>query len=182
MDREFKRNVVHLIFGTVVAVSVLIFSSTALLSTGIIIIAGLVIAKLCEKHEVFIFSYLLKQMERENALIPGQGVLSFFIGAFISLLFFPVHIVFYSILILAFLDSFSTVFGKAFGRIRIYKKKTVIGTASGFLSAFLLMILLTNVKAAFFSSLAASLVELFSPFDDNVVLPPVVSLVLYLLL
>lgn len=181
MERELKRNIVHLAFGVIVSIYVLLFSEYAIMATGLLLVAGFIISKLSQRYDIFVFSYFLSEMERNSSRMPGQGVLSFLVGTLFALLFFPPLIVFYSILILAFMDSFNVIVGMAFGRERWYKKKTYEGTFAGFIAAFIPMLFLTDAKIAFSACVMATMVELFSPIDDNMVIPPVVSAFIYFL-
>ena len=108
-------------------------------------------------------------------------MIHFLAGGFIALIFFESEIAFISMLVLALADSFSTMVGMAVGRIKIYKGRTLEGSLAGFLAAFVVCILYLPMFMAFIACAVGSLVELFSPVDDNIMIPPVVSIVLFIL-
>jgi dolichol kinase len=112
---------------------------------------------------------------------PGQGTLTFVLGSFIALVFFEPNIVFLSVLILAFADSFSTIVGRAIGVIKIYNGKTLEGFFGGFLASLFIVLPYLNVYVAVVACLVASLTELLSPVDDNIVIPPLSSLIIYIM-
>ena len=123
MELEVKRNIVHLIFGTLVAVFILFSGKNVIWAFATLVLFTIMMSELCKHHHVFLFSFLLKQMERTGAQ-PGAGVLYFFLGTFTALLLFPPQTVFISVAILSFLDSFSTMAGITLKGPKLYGKKT----------------------------------------------------------
>ncbi len=182
MRKETERQIFHLVLGTLLACIILLlgrFYSLALF--GVLLIAGVFLSELLRKGvRVQPFHWLIRRLEREGVR-PGQGTLTLVLGSFIALVFFEPRIVFVSVLILAFADSFSTIVGRGFGRIRIYNKKTIEGFLGGFLASFLVTLLYLDVAVGFAVCLVASLTELLSPVDDNIIIPPLSSLIIYMM-
>jgi len=182
MRKETERQIFHLVLGTLLACIILLlgkFYSLALF--GVLLVIGIFLSELLHKGvRVQPFYWLIRRLERDGVK-PGQGTLTFVLGSFIALVFFEPNIVFISILILAFADSFSTIIGRGFGRIKIYNKKTVEGFLGGFLASFLVTMLYLDVLVGFAVCMVASLTELLSPVDDNIVIPPLSSLIIYMM-
>lgn len=182
MKREIRRNVFHLAFGLILAyLIVLLGTGYSIIVFGTCIVLGLIISEMMTKKVyVPVFSFFIRIMERKNVR-PGAGVIHFISGGFIALVFFGSEIAFISMLILAFADSFSTIVGLWIGKIRIYKKRTLEGTTAGFVIAFVACTFYLPALTAFYACLVGSFVELFSPIDDNIAIPPVVGAVLFIL-
>ena len=181
MRKETERQIFHLILGTLLAASVMLmgkFYSLAFFGCSLII--GTVLSELLHRgYRVQPFHWFITRMERERVK-PGRGTLNFFIGTFIALVFFDVQIVFASILILSFGDAFSTIVGKGIGRVKLRNKKTVEGFLAGFLASLIVVSPYLNIYIAVAACLAASLTELLSPVDDNIIIPPLTSLIIYM--
>ena len=182
MKREIKRNIFHLIFGVVLAYLVLFLGDKpSIVLFGTCIVLGLVVSEIMlRKIHIPVFSFFISIMERKDAR-PGQGAIHFLAGAFIALLFFGTEIVFISLLILALADSFSTIVGIWIGKIKIYKKRTLEGTTAGFIVAFGVCLFYLPVIIALYACLVGSIVELFSPIDDNIAIPPITGVALFIL-
>jgi len=182
MRKETERQVVHLVLGTLLASVILLLGKFySLVLLGTLIVAGIFLSELLHKGiRVQPFHWLIRRLERENVR-PGQGTLTFVLGSFIALVFFEPSVVFLSVLILAFADSFSTIVGRGMGVIRIYNGKTLEGFFGGFLASLFIVLPYLNVYAAVVACLVASLTELLSPVDDNIVIPPLSSLIIYIM-
>ena len=182
MKKEFERNVVHLLFGTLLALIVFFLEQEiALILFGIMLIIGIILSELIIRgKKIFFLNKFIEKFERDSVR-PGLGTLTFFLGVFISLVFFPSKIVFLGVLALAFNDSFSTVVGTAFGKHKIWKEKTLEGSIGGFLGTLIITILFLPLQLALIVSLATTLIELFAILDDNVMIPPIVSLLITLI-
>jgi dolichol kinase len=182
MQREMERQVFHLVFGTAIAVLILFlgrFYSLALF--GLCIITGIFISEVMHQGiRLPVFYWFIRRMERDKVK-PGQGTLNFLLGIFIALVFFSIDIVFVSVLILAFADSFSTVVGKGIGSRRIYNKKSIEGFIAAFLASFLVTLPYLGAYVGLITCFMASLTELLTPVDDNIVIPPLASLIIYML-
>jgi len=182
MRKETERQIFHLVLGTLLASVILLlgkFYSLALFGT--LIVAGVFLSELLHKGiRVQPFHWFVRRLEREKVK-PGQGTLTFVLGSFIALVFFEPSIVFLSVLILAFADSFSTLVGRGIGVIKIYNGKTLEGFLGGFLASLFVVLPYLNAYVAIAVCLVASLTELLSPVDDNIVIPPLSSLIIYMM-
>jgi len=182
MRKETERQIFHLVLGTLFASLILLlgkFYSLALFGTLIVI--GVFLSELLHKGiRVEPFHWFVRRLERKKVR-PGQGTLTFVLGSFIALVFFEPNIVFLSVLILAFADSFSTLVGRGIGVIKIYNGKTLEGFLGGFLASLFVVLPYLNAYVAIAVCLVASLTELLSPVDDNIVIPPLSSLIIYMM-
>ena len=93
---------------------------------------------------------------------------------------FPVSVVVPSIVALAVLDSVTTLAGIEFGRHRIHNGKSWEGTLSGIAVTVIALLPLLSLPGALAVSVVAGIIELFSPVDDNLVIPAGVCLLLTL--
>ena len=126
------------------------------------------------------FSLILKNKERRRI----SGTTLFFIATFITILIFPKNIAILSLLYLVVGDALSGVVGASFGKIKI-GDKSLEGFLACFLGCLIVGFLLRIVgvsfsfPAIFFSSLGVSLIELVSFVDDNLSIPLVGGVILY---
>jgi dolichol kinase len=72
---------------------------------------------------------------------------------------------------LAVLDGVATIAGTRFGRNRIYNGKSLEGTAAAIIITFLVLLLVMPAPGAFVVAVIAGIIEMFSPVDDNLVIP-----------
>lgn len=119
---------------------------------------------------------------------PGKltGDTYFMISNFIVLLFFPFDIAVYSLFFLTFEDAGSGIIGKKFGKIEIFKGKTLEGFVGGILfNLFIGLILFTFIKipvVVFFTGIfVSSFVEILPvPVDDNLSVGITTPLIMYI--
>lgn len=182
MKFETQRQIFHLMLGNILAIVILALQDKAVYFIGTCFLVGLILSKaMHQKMKIPVFDWFIKTFERKQAH-PGKGALYFFLGAFIALVFFGHSIVFVSVLLLAYLDSFSTIVGKACGRTKMWNGKSLEGTLAGFAAGFLVISFYVPAASAVFIASASALAELFTPADDNLVIPPFASLIIYILM
>lgn len=182
MKREIERQAFHLVFGSLIAILIILlgrFYSLALF--GILIIFGVMLSELMHKGlKLQPFQWFIQRLER-GGVKPGQGTINFLIGTFIALVFFNTQIVFLAVLVLAYCDSFSTLVGIGFGRKKVHRGKSIEGFLAGFLAGFAVTLLFIRAEVGIVTSFVASLAELLAPVDDNIVIPPLASVIIYIL-
>ena len=182
---ELYRQVLHLVFGVLIAIVVFALpekTTVALLILSIFI--GAVLSDLIsKKYHIPLISELVDKLDRKD-IMPGRGALFFVIGVVVPLLFFEKEIVFLGVLVHSVLDSVSTIVGQNFGKHRTYNKKSLEGSLAGFVSALLLLFLFSNTFAflapnvIIIVALIATLSELFIPVNDNLIIPLITSVTL----
>ncbi|MBP2132156.1 dolichol kinase [Methanomicrobium sp. W14] len=180
--REEYRQAAHLFFGFIIAFFIFFADKkTAVYVMAIVVFLSVAISDAVTKNiHVPLFSEIIQKLERNNT-VPGKGTILFFISTLTCLVLFEKNIVFAAILVLAVLDSVTTIIGINFGRTKIYKKKSLEGTASGIIAGFIVLIFLINPQTALVASALAGITELISPVDDNLTIPLVVCIVLSIL-
>jgi phytol kinase len=180
--REYLRKSIHLIFGLAIATLMISLERELLLVFfSIAILAGFLISDaIARGHRIFFISPMLDLVDR-NETIPGKGALFFVLSALVSLTLFPVRIAFLSILALSLVDGVATMAGRTWGRTRILRGKTLEGSLAGALLAFMAFLFFIPVDHAALLAIFVAAVELFSPVDDNLVIPVMAGFFLQLL-
>ncbi|MFA5303357.1 MAG: hypothetical protein WC393_02365 [Candidatus Nanoarchaeia archaeon] len=172
MQFEYKRKIFHMLLG--ITMSFMIFNIRKIylvtFLTGIICI-GIIIRLLILKGFRFrlIESFLLtfgRPME------VGMGAMNYFIGMLLSLIFpFPREYSAISVLILGVSDGLATIIGIN-SKYKIYKNKTFSGTIAFFTTSYLILIIgMNSIMSSLGVSLVLTALELFSPIDDNLLIP-----------
>ncbi len=180
--RETLRQIVHLVFGLIIAALIQLLDSGVMLRLlALSILIGLAVCDaLMRGYSVPFFSQFINFLERKDAL-PGKGALLFVFSVFFCLIFFDPQVVVAAVVVLALLDSIATVVGRRLGKIRIYNGKSVEGSVTGAVAAFVALLALLPAGPAAAAAAAAGIVELISPIDDNLVIPVTVCIVLGLM-
>ncbi len=177
---ELKRQMFHLLLGILI-VALLLYD---VLNTWIIMLLiafGLLVSFLSRKARIPVIGCMLREFEREEELnhFPGKGAIFYFIGVFFALLFFEKEVAMASIMVLAFGDSVSHLYGLHYGRIKhpLSSSKFLEGTAAGFVAGFFGALIFLPWHEAFFASFVAMFVEAMEirigaqQVDDNIVVP-----------
>lgn len=177
---EYRRQLFHILLGVFIA-ALLVYD---FIGKGLLLFAaifGLVISYLSRKTRIPVVYNLLEMFERKKEIddFPGKGIIFYLIGAYIALLLFSKDIAMASIMVLAFGDSVSHLFGLRYCKIKhpFSKTKYLEGTLAGFIAGFLGALLFLPWHEAFFASLAAMIAESIEikvgmqQVDDNLVIP-----------
>lgn len=179
--RETVRQLIHLVFGLGIAALVYFFDHevvVAVMAGGLLI--GVVLADLVLRgFQVPVISPLVRYGDRCDPL-PGKGALFFAAAALACIVLFPAGVVVPAIVALAVLDSVTTLAGLRFGRHRIRNGKSWEGTFAGIAVTILALMPFVTIPGALAVSLVAGVIELFSPVDDNLVIPVGVCILLTL--
>jgi len=83
------------------------------------------------------------------------------------------------VIVLGVSDGLSTLMGMN-SKNKVYMNKTFEGTTAFFISSFLIIYVKTSLFQAVLVSILLSLIELFAPVDDNLLIPPSCALLLSL--
>lgn len=186
---ELNRQIFHIFLG----ISIVVLLKYGFLNKEFIlftIIIGLILSFLSRKTSIPVIQNLLEMFERKKEIeeFPGKGIIFYFIGSFISLLFFPQEIAMASIMVLALGDSISHLYGLHFGKIKhpLSKAKFLEGTIAGFVAGFIGALIFLPWHEAFFASLAAMVIEAIEikigteQVDDNLIMPFVAGAAVWL--
>ena len=181
-----SRQVFHLLMGIAIAFFVYI-QMLSPLSMFVIIVLGILISLLCTKKRVPIVSWFLDKFERKNQH-PGKGAIFFFLGSLIAMALFPRDIASASILILAVGDSVSPIVG-IHGCVKhpLNSKKFLEGTTAGFVSSFIVAMMVVNPIEALFGSFIGMTIEALDlkagvrKIDDNLTIPMTAGLAMIII-
>ena len=189
--RELRRKSIHLsslwmpalIYFAPKAVSVLLF---AVILAGDIILEYGNYKKWKWATKLFgIFSSTLRKKETQHDHFVPTGSVYVLSAALLCSLFFskPVAAIALSVMLIA--DIFAALIGKLFGKHKIYREKSMEGSGAFFISALLVMLLLSPIYqfswACVVACVVATLAELFESalkIDDNLSIPAVIGIIL----
>ncbi|MBI2208313.1 hypothetical protein HYU50_02355 [Candidatus Woesearchaeota archaeon] len=184
-ELEAKRQLFHMFLGTAI-VALLIYGLLNKTHIFFLIIIGIIVSFLSKKHKIPVIYWFLKNFDREKDLksFPGKGVIFYLIGVFLALSFFPLDIAMPAILVLAFGDSVSHLFGVRYGRIKhpFSDKKFIEGMIAGFIAAFIGSLAFLAWHEALIASFFAMLAESIEikigaeQVDDNIIIPLVAAI------
>jgi len=179
---EYGRQVVHLVFGLGIASILLVpVPGLAVLIYASGLLGGLMLIEaLLRGWYVPGITEIIGALEREN-VFPGKGTVYFVASALFCSVAFTPQVAFVAVLSLTVLDSVATLAGLRFGKHRIINGKTLEGSSAGFFALFFVLLPVLSLPAAFVVAAIATLAELLSPIDDNLVIPLVAGCVLTLL-
>ncbi|WP_369425222.1 diacylglycerol/polyprenol kinase family protein [Methanothrix sp.] len=179
---EYLRKTIHILFGLAISIAVLVLDRGLMLSIfALSLLVGFALSDAIGRgYSIPLVSLAIDHLEREGEL-PGKGALLFTLSGFTSLVLFENTYVFLSLLVLSLLDGVATIAGKNYGRRIIRNRKTLEGSLAGAGITFFVLLFLVSPLHAAIVTLAASFIELLSPIDDNLLIPPLVCLVLLLL-
>jgi dolichol kinase len=125
-----------------------------------------------------LFYKTLRNKEILDRKFHPTGSIYVLTAAIICSYFFDKYAAIIGLTVMLVADSAAALVGKAFGRIKIYKNKTIEGTLAFFFSAILVNILLSHLHPFGIYSIlacsAATLAELFEDkikIDDNLSIP-----------
>ncbi|ABR56346.1 diacylglycerol/polyprenol kinase family protein [Methanococcus aeolicus] len=180
--KELYRQLIHLIFGLIIAFAVLCFGKIIIYPLFIILFIGIFLYFYLKNNYLIIISELHEICSRNNE--NGRGAILFIIGLLIMLIIIPdIKIIFYSILVLAVGDSLATIVGIN-GKLKIkYFKKTVEGFLAFFISSSLILYYgfgTVGIVMAFIGAFMELISEKIK-IDDNLLLPVGIAIMLELI-
>ena len=184
-ELEAKRQLFHMLLGIAI-VALLVYGLIDKTHIFFLIVIGIIISFLSKKYKIPVICWFLKNFDREKDLksFPGKGVIFYLIGVFLVLSFFPFDIAMPAILVLAFGDSASHLFGVRHGKIRhpFADKKFIEGMIAGFIAAFIGALVFLPWHEALIASFFAMLAESIEikigaeKVDDNIIIPLVAAI------
>ena len=119
---EFRRQVIHLILGVVLSTLLYILSkNNYVFLIAFFIFITLYLSKISKTNKNwFIDFFLFFERKKEKKQFPGKGLFYYFLGAFLTRLFFSKQATFLGLMSLAVGDSFSVLIGTNYGKKRLY--------------------------------------------------------------
>jgi len=177
--QEIVRKLIHLFFGLGVAGMVLVLdkpTAVTILAGGLFI--GIVLVDIILRgYKIPVFSSLVEYGDRCDPL-PGKGAFFFAVSALFCVILFPAPVVIPALVTIAVLDSVTTIVGIQYGKRRVYNGKSWEGTIAGITGTILFLVPFLTVAGAVVVSVIAGIIELFSPVDDNLLVPVSVCIIL----
>lgn len=187
---EISRQMFHLALGLII-VLLLMYGFIDKNIILILIIVGFILSIISRKTKIPIIHKLLEKFERKKEIetFPGKGIIFYFIGVYISLFLFSKDVAMASIMVLAFGDSVSHVYGLHYGKTRhpLSNTKFLEGTIAGFIAGFIGAWMFLPWHEAFFASLIAMIIEAVEikigaeQVDDNLIIPVVAGAVVWVI-
>ena len=186
---ESNRKIAHIIVGVILAA--LVYAGW--LSWWIVLIAliiGIIISMIFMHYDIPVIGWFLRVFERPHFIkrFPARGVIYLFIGLLVVTALFDKNIAAAAVLIWAFGDSVSALIGR-YGNIKhpLNNERLIEGTLAGIVVATLASSLLVGLGKAFVASLITLSLEslelkfLKDTLDDNLMVPVIAALILYLI-
>ena len=179
--RETVRQLIHLCFGLAIAALVYYVDRAIVIAflAGGLLIGVLLVDLILRGHHVPVISPLVQDGDRATPC-RGKGAFFFAVSALACIILFPVPVVVPALVALSVLDSVTTLAGYKFGRHRIHNGKSWEGTLSGIAVTVLALLPFLTLPGALIAAIVTGIIELFSPVDDNLVIPVGVCLLLTL--
>ena len=135
-----------------------------------------------------LFYRTLRNKELKRSQLQLSGCAYVMLAAIACTLLFPANVAVVALSIMLISDTCAALFGKAYGSRRLYKNKSIEGTAAFFVSALLIMVICNFILPVTYASILAAFVATFAEMyedkieiDDNLSIPLFVGAVLSLL-
>ena len=135
-----------------------------------------------------LFYRTLRNKELKRSQLQLSGGAYVMLAAIACTLLFPANVAVVALSIMLISDTCAALFGKAYGSRRLYKNKSIEGTAAFFVSALLIMVICNFILPVTYASILAAFVATFVEMyedkieiDDNLSIPLFVGAVLSLL-
>jgi len=182
---ELKRKAIHLI-STIIPVIYFYTSKdfiTWFVGIGLVLMFAVDIIKahsnIISKLYRLFFHDILRSHEKEFKKNYFTGGTYYAAGIFLSLLIFPMEVAINSILVLIWCDTMAALIGIKFGRIKLFKRKTLEGTSAFIIMGLILCIILSFIfpgygfiTAGIPALIITALYELFNNrLNDNFTIP-----------
>jgi dolichol kinase len=132
-----------------------------------------------ELFDRVITSRFLRDRERKGLI----GSTYFLIGTLLTILFFPKDVAIVSLYILIISDASAAIVGSGWGKIYLFREKTLEGSIAFFLSGMVIVALTmkSNIVWGGVAVLGATLVELLPlKLDDNLTIPLVAAGIMHI--
>lgn len=186
MALELRRKSVHLIGLIVPIFYIFIERHQAIIAVGVLVFIALLIELLKTLWSSFrvvfyeAFTPLLRSHERNGAV---TGATYFLIGIFLPILLFPKILAIVCIFFMILGDMAAALIGKKWGRTKLFSRKSLEGSLACFLVCILIALVKFNPVVAAIGALVATMVEVLpTKLDDNLTMPLLSGLAMYLVL
>lgn len=184
--KELERRLFHLCMGILI-VSLIYFDILNATIMGIVVLIALVLSLISLKFKIPVVHWFLSRLDRDEDLkkFPGKGAVFYGIGVFLVLLLFDKDIAMASVIILAIGDSLAPIIGRYHLIKHPFSERKFLEGAlgAGFLAFLAAMLFVTPLEAALASlgAMIAEGVELRANIDDNITMPLVAGLIIWII-
>jgi len=187
MRQEIRRKAIHLFTNSLIPIVYLIFDIPNIWMSAILGIASItfVIIDLGRTRNIWIskffgkfFNGMMRSHELDGKLTGASYVL---IGSFMTVSLFPKEIAIMALLFASFGDTFAALYGKKFGKIKIWNK-TFEGSIVGLIACFIIASFFPQIPnyVKYSGAFAAMFIELLPiKIDDNLRIPLFSGIVMY---
>ncbi len=182
IKEEFLRKLIHIGYSIVPFIYLLTDKKTILIITGILSIymVALDLARLKWKwlHDLYlkVLGKILRNHEVDNSKSFFTGGTYIVLSSLFCFIFFEKHVAISAMLITTFGDTAAALYGKHFGKIKVFDK-TIEGSIVFFITGIIILYFMGLLSGIF---LIPALVALFItvtlellpiPIDDNILIP-----------
>ena len=196
IKKEFQRKAVHL-SSLWVPSAIYFVPEVLLLPTLIIILCGNIALEYANfkryrwarKSFGALFFRMLREKETARQNFQFTGSVYVLASAILCMCLFSKAVAVIAMTVMLISDSAAALIGRTFGKIKIYKKKTLEGTLAFFISALVINLLFIPIYpfrlASLLACAAATAVEVYEDkigIDDNLSIPLAFSTVISLIL
>ncbi len=196
IKKEFQRKAVHL-SSLWVPSAIYFVPEVLLLPTLIIILCGNIALEYANfkryrwarKSFGALFFRMLREKETARQNFQFTGSVYVLASAILCMCLFSKAVAVIAMTVMLISDSAAALIGRTFGKIKIYKKKTLEGTLAFFISALVINLLFIPIYpfrlASLLACAAATAVEVYEDkigIDDNLSIPLTFSTVISLIL
>ena len=187
MRQELFRKAIHLFTNSLIPLAYLFLNIPRIWMAILICIASVVFVMIDFRRtrsgwlsKIFgkLFNGMLRSHELEGKLTGASYVL---IGSFISIAIFPKEIAVLALLFTAIGDSAAALYGRKFGKLRIWNK-TLEGSIAGLIACLIITLFFPQIPniIKFSGAFAAMFIELLPiKIDDNLRIPLFAGFVMY---
>jgi dolichol kinase len=186
--RELRRKLFHVFLGTAF-ILVLLTESRLMYAASVLFILGLALSVVHRNHPIRMVGRVLDHFDREGDVLPGTGIITFFLGVLLAWLLFPRDIAVAGCIVMTFGDPMASVIGITLGShaCPYNRRKTIEGTASFMIFSFMGLVLVFGPILALAGSIGGAIVESIrhpkgSLLNDNVTIPLGASTSIYLII
>lgn len=173
---EAKRQLAHAASAAALATGLLVNRQFTLAFIVVGVLLLYVVPRYFPRNPLSRLLIVLFERERDIAESPFRGAITFSVGIFIASLIAPPAIAAGAVLVHGFGDAAATLVGKYLGRHRMGTHKTVEGAFAYLFFGAVGASLTVSPGLAALLAVCGMLLELVSPINDNLLIPPVLAL------
>lgn len=183
--RELRRKVFHVLLGAFF-IAVMDLLPDLMPIAIILLVAGTVLSMVHARRRLPVVGQILDRFDRPGDLLPGIGIITFFLGTLLSFLIFPKMVAIAGVAVMTFGDPMASIVGMSFGNHRypLNSRKTIEGTLAFVLVSLAVLVPMVGPIWGAVGAIGGALVESVRipsgwPINDNVTVPLGASLAIW---